>query len=436
MFVDHFVGRYRVGATTFRFPVSPARRFGSSELNANGLNGVSGPAVSSSEIAFTLYYPTVEDLSGEKLGVDWLLKPVQAALVGTAYYWDVPQWKLLPLFYLHKARLKIPVYTNAPLLPPQDGSATWPLVVFSHGMAQTRNSYSHICSRIASSGKVVIIMEHRDGSSVVCFPRSPETGLSSPKYYIRPTDTTYGEARQFELRMDQLAMRSFEIYQAYNTLKELVNGNRGALSTLDDSSIDWSFLAGKVNFERVQLVGHSFGGATTCFLLSNPPPAGCEPLPVTHALLLDPWIQPFPSSSPAPCATYRNVKMAIINSEQYTLWRTHFERLQRVAKSWNDTPIYTILQSTHMHFCDSPAAQSGSTALANKVIRIIGNLSMAFLDERMDLCLSEHTTRQMVFERAKATPFSKAKGRLAGNFGDIVVHGLPTGNERALRARL
>lgn len=48
---------------------------------------------------------------------------------------------------------------------------------------------SHICARMASAGKFVVIMEHRDGSSTACFPKSAETGLPTPKYYIQPTDT-------------------------------------------------------------------------------------------------------------------------------------------------------------------------------------------------------------------------------------------------------
>jgi hypothetical protein len=64
-----------VGATTLSFPISPMQQFGSSELNANGLNGSSGPAVTLSEIAFTLYYPTLPDPppGNSKQGVDWLV---------------------------------------------------------------------------------------------------------------------------------------------------------------------------------------------------------------------------------------------------------------------------------------------------------------------------------------------------------------------------
>lgn len=74
MFVDHVEGKYPVGATTFTLPVSPKREFGSSQLNADSIHGP-GPAVALSEIAFSIYYPTLPDLpDGNKKGVDWSLR--------------------------------------------------------------------------------------------------------------------------------------------------------------------------------------------------------------------------------------------------------------------------------------------------------------------------------------------------------------------------
>lgn len=164
----------------------------------------------------------------------------------------------------------MPIHANAPLLDPtslpdgqgQDKSNKWPLVIFSHGLAGSRTAYSHICARIASSGKVVIVMEHRDGTATACFPKS-ETGEMVPKYYVHPRETTYGKENQWDMRMDQLAFRRFEVYNTYAAVKSLVEqGERGSLSTSDDNPIDWNFLVGKVNASELQMVGHSFGGAT------------------------------------------------------------------------------------------------------------------------------------------------------------------------------
>lgn len=56
-----------------------------------------------------------------------------------------------------------------------------------------------------------------------------------------------------------------------------------------------------------------------------------------------------------------------------------------------------------------------------KIIRIIGDLSVAFLEDRVDECLSKHTVRKMETEWTKAGFRTPSKRRLVGDLGDIVV---------------
>lgn len=63
--------------------------------------------------------------------------------------------------------------------------------------------------------------------------------------------------------MDQLSLRKFEIYSTFHALKALImDCDRGRLKTTDESHIIRRGFTGKVDFDRLQLVGHSFGGAT------------------------------------------------------------------------------------------------------------------------------------------------------------------------------
>ena len=126
---------------------------------------------------------------------------------------------------VHKACLKIPAYQNASLLSPPVTKETlkrddltllsqWPLVIFSHGLGGNRtayrsaihmflpyslilkyNIYSQFCCRMAASGKVVLAIEHRDGTGPVCMPRSWTSegkSLSRTLLYLRETDIQYG----------------------------------------------------------------------------------------------------------------------------------------------------------------------------------------------------------------------------------------------------
>ena len=111
---------------------------------------------------------------------------------------------------------------------------------------------------------------------------------------------------------------------------------------IDDSELDWSDFRGRVEFDTMQLTGHSFGAATLFSLLSHEPSEGFEPLPVTHALFLDPWLEPFEKPGPVQANNSAPVKKLILHSEGFTLWSEHMAQLTEVAKDWGDVPIYTI----------------------------------------------------------------------------------------------
>lgn len=106
--------------------------------------------------------------------------------------------------------------------------------------------------------------------------------------------------------------------------------------------MDWSDFQGKLGFDTLQLVGHSFGAATLFSLLSHEPAEGFVPLPVTHALFLDPWLEPFEKPGPIQANKNAQVKKVVLQSEGFTLWRDHMVQLVGVAKDWGNVPIYTI----------------------------------------------------------------------------------------------
>lgn len=60
--------------------------------------------------------------------------------------------------------MQMPVYPDRPVAAPTQGKK-YPLIIFSHGLAGTRNTYSQYCSALASQGYVVLAVEHRDGSA-------------------------------------------------------------------------------------------------------------------------------------------------------------------------------------------------------------------------------------------------------------------------------
>lgn len=117
-------------------------------------------------------------------------------------------------------------------------------------------------------------------------------------------------------------------------------------------------------------------------ILSTRPDEGYSPIPITQAVVLDPWLEPLSSPGPAPIdlsyltavpaksktiestnnssdseiTTVSNPdannnstaqiispcpRLLVINSETFTIWKDHFARLQEVVKGWEGS-ILTV----------------------------------------------------------------------------------------------
>lgn len=76
-------------------------------------------------------------------------------------------------------------------------------------------------------------------------------------------------------------------------------------------------------------------------------------IPVSHGLVLDPWLEPLPSPGPAPDnSSSRLPKLMVINAEGFTLWTEHFKRLEEMVPSWPESALLTISRWLSMKFGD------------------------------------------------------------------------------------
>lgn len=69
-------------------------------------------------------------------------------------------------------------------------------------------------------------------------------------------------------------------------------------------------------------------------------------IPVSHGLVLDPWLEPLPSPGPAPdisqIPSSGYPKLLAINAEGFTLWTEHFKRLEEAVPAWPESALLTI----------------------------------------------------------------------------------------------
>lgn len=448
--LPEFHGRFPVGATTFKLPVS-TKVLGTAKIHRHG-HSDSGPSVKPAlqldEVVFTAYYPAQVEGSNMKKGLDWLLRPLRASLHGYAHYSGFSTWLLWPIVYLYGRLLKIPVYPNAPLLrqrptvSPEHTQArsetpsSWPLVIFSHGLGGSRTAYSQVCTRLASSGRVVLAIQHRDGSGHAFISLTSE-----PRLYVREKDliwTSDDEKTMINFRQQQLAFRRHEIYLAFSSFKQLVQdgyqGSNHGLQSIDKKFIDWSSWSSDGDTKAVEcekdvlLAGHSFGGATVFTILSTDPPADVSaPIPIHKALILDPWLEPIPS--PGPCPPPQGPgdalpQLLVINSEKFSLWKDHFARLIGVVQAWEPQKrrVLTILRSQHESFSDFPLLPVVSRRSARIVMDRIVELSEAFIDGNVDTFVDQAATRKMEIRIVGEKPDGSPQRQLVGEVGELIAH--------------
>jgi dienelactone hydrolase len=166
--------------------------------------------------------------------------------------------------------VSVPVYEHAPLLSPP--STFWPLVVFSHGLGGTRTTYSTVCADLASHGRIVIALEHRDGTGPAVFPVGRTIPYIVPDEVVWPDEKAeeewargaYNSEKALRFRKAQLDFRRREVYEALHAVRLLSAGKiaESGLEALDVDDFDFSRWFGHIDTDQVDLVGHSFGGAT------------------------------------------------------------------------------------------------------------------------------------------------------------------------------
>jgi platelet-activating factor acetylhydrolase len=179
---------------------------------------------------------------------------------------------LRSVIHWYGSTIKIPVYEHAPLLAPPVDLARWPLVLFSHGLGGTRTTYSTLCADLASRGRIVVALEHRDGTGPAVFPQGRTMPYIVPDEVVWPdggaeeewTRGAYNSERAIRFRNDQLDFRRREVYEALHAVRLMSTGKKAesGLQALDTTDFDFSRWVNCVNNDAVDLVGHSFGGAT------------------------------------------------------------------------------------------------------------------------------------------------------------------------------
>ncbi|RWS28482.1 platelet-activating factor acetylhydrolase 2: cytoplasmic-like protein [Leptotrombidium deliense] len=149
-----------------------------------------------------------------------------------------------------------------------------PVIVFSHGWGSCRTGYSAICIELASYGFIVAAIEHRDCSACATF--SANIDFICEPFSINSDSIVFGTDRHepikwirhqqlkksdnaYDFFTEKLQKRAEECSETVDLLERLNFGN-------DDYDSGFTDL---LDMERLTLMGHSFGGATTLLALTR-----------------------------------------------------------------------------------------------------------------------------------------------------------------------
>ena len=251
-----------------------------------------------STIKYRIFYPT-HSIAGNK--ATWASSD---QIYGFAHFMGIGMTSLIgPALSYFLAHVKIPAYTDAEMLPGKH-----PVVIFSHGLGGTDTSYSAVCGNLASHGRVVFAIEHRDHSASSTMIKSCDH--TETVEYISPVNQSDPAMRLRAKYM--LSQRNLEI-------RHLLRHIRRNYTSLD--------------LDQIHLVGHSFGAATLLHLIDSLPFLQVHDLEgkaictdsfeasFKSAVLLDIWTQPLPEK-----LSLNETPILNLVSTQFSKWPLNHDR--------------------------------------------------------------------------------------------------------------
>ncbi|KAG9493168.1 hypothetical protein GDO78_001206 [Eleutherodactylus coqui] len=280
---------------------------------------------------FRLFYPCASSADQKALAPWCPRREYLAGLVG------VRGWQGRAAQYgasLLLGNLQIPVTWNASFLP---GTDRKPLVIFSHGLGAFRSVYSSMCMELASNGFLVAALEHRDGSACATYHVSEGDGRKLQEVWV-PFKKVQPGMKEFYLRNYQVHQRASESIRAVRILEDIDKGRQ--VPNIVDSGFSLDVLKNRVDFSRVAVMGHSFGGATALLSLVKDNIFRC-------AVVLDAWMFPLEDT----CYPHIQKPILLINTESFQT-RESVEKIKKMNSDGAELKYLTVKNCVHQSQTD------------------------------------------------------------------------------------
>ena len=234
-------------------------------------------------------------------------------------------------------------YLNAPIINDQ---GAFPILLFSHGLGGMKNQNSIQIEALVLQGYIIVAPDHAYDANVTVFNDGTIADFRSGSEGIHTEDQFW------EYRLPQLQKRTDDMNFIYNQVQSL-SENRKSI---------WTY----VNFEKIGIFGHSFGGATSIMVAHTNPE-------IDAVFLLDAWTVPVPQSV---VESGLNVPVIFMGQDK---WKNpiNMEKLDTLlVKSKQQADKIILKEAYHFDFSDTPHFTKLS-----KIIGVSGKMkSDALLD--------------------------------------------------------
>jgi predicted dienelactone hydrolase len=332
-------GAYEIGSVSFHWIDMTRNEFYSSNPNDNR------------ELMVQIWYPAKPTAASKIIP---LMDNFDVALPALAKFLQIPA------FILDHLRLTTThTYGNAPI---QDDRSPYPVVIYSHGGQSYRTASFSQMEALASSGYIVISIDHPYAAAFTVFPDgrviSSDLSLLPPVGRNEPGDASKREQWQAPIVADQ----RFVIDRL-----ELLNAGK----------LDARF-AGKLDLERIGLTGVSLGGGAatwTCHLDSR----------LLAGLAQDGWYEAMPEKL---VSTALKQPFMFMQSDTKSWRGDNLSRLDTLYRGVNAPAFHLKLADVlHNDFGDYPLLSPLSALLpergklkGKRTLHIVNTYTLAFFD--------------------------------------------------------
>ncbi|KAI5370393.1 Putative platelet-activating factor acetylhydrolase, alpha/Beta hydrolase [Septoria linicola] len=364
-----YSGKFDVGILDVELPFEQQRNISDAVIKETGET-----AFRLETVLFTLYYPAVQHAVTQKPHRLWVEKPISSTAEGYARFAKVNNVATRNLFkmglWLLASSTTIPAAVDAPLhgtantyyeaeQPLDDyGLPRFPLLVLSHGVASSRNSYSQYCGEMAARGYIVASIEHRDGSGPGSLILSNNT--TKTRFHFNQ-DSLEPPLDIAAFKAAQLSMRQAEVEETVRILKRINHGEGRAVHE-SNARAEGKYLAQwkeRIMWDRIVIGGHSFGATLALQTLKEAP---SDDLPFVGAICFD------PGKHSGPLQEDVNVPMIIVHSQSWSAshslfhGRPHFEVVKDIARKVIDDKkkmawFVTSKGTSHASVTDAPLVE-------------------------------------------------------------------------------